>query len=51
MSRNKTTAEKNRLIKHLRQNSAPPAWITVKTNRRVRRNPKQRQWRSQKLKD
>ncbi|MDG6939848.1 MAG: 50S ribosomal protein L39e [Nitrososphaerota archaeon] len=51
MSKNKTSGEKKRLMKALRQNSAPPAWITVRTNRRVRRNPKQRQWRSQKLKD
>lgn len=51
MSRNKTLGEKKRLVKYLKSNSAPPAWITVKTNRKVTRNPKQRAWRTQKLKD
>ena len=51
MSRNKTSGEKKRLMKALKSNAAPPAWITVKTNRRVTRSPKQRFWRTQKIKD
>jgi len=51
MSRNKTLGEKKRLMKHLKSNAAPPAWITVKTNRRITRSPKQRSWRSQKISD
>ncbi len=41
----KSTARKNRLMKKIKQNSAVPAWVIVRTNRKVRRNPKQRQWR------
>lgn len=50
MSSHKTSGEKKRLMKYLKQNSAPPTWVTVKTNRKTSRNPKQRNWRSRKLK-
>jgi large subunit ribosomal protein L39e len=45
MAARKSSAKKNRLLKKLKQNSAVPAWVIVRTNRRVRRNPKQRDWR------
>jgi len=45
MGARKSSAKKNRLIKKVKQNSPVPAWIIIRTNRRVRRNPKQRQWR------
>lgn len=45
MGARKSSARKNRLIKKVKQNSPVPAWIIIRTNRRVRRNPKQRQWR------
>ncbi len=50
MSSHKSSGEKKRLMKHLKQNSAAPTWVVVKTNRKVSRNPKQRKWRTQKLK-
>ena len=50
MSSRKTTGEKNRYVKRLRQNRPPPAWVIVKTKRRVTRSPKQRNWRVTKLK-
>lgn len=45
MGARKSSAKKNRLIKKVKQNSPVPAWIIIRTNRKVRRNPKQRQWR------
>ena len=45
MAARKPTGRKNRLIKRMKQNAATPAWVIVRTNRRVRRNPKQREWR------
>lgn len=45
MAARKHTGKKNRLMKKIRQNAATPTWVIVKTNRRVRRNPKQRDWR------
>jgi len=45
MGARKPSAKKNRLIKKVKQNSPVPAWIIMRTNRKVRRNPKQRQWR------
>jgi large subunit ribosomal protein L39e len=45
MGANKSTPRKIRLMSKLKQREAVPAWIIVKTKRRVRRNPKQRQWR------
>ena len=45
MGARKHTGRKNRLMKKIKQNSPLPAWIIVRTGRRVRRNPKQREWR------
>jgi len=45
MATRKPTGRKNRLIKKIKQNSATPAWIIARTHRKVRRNPKQREWR------
>jgi large subunit ribosomal protein L39e len=45
MASNKTKPRKNRLMKKTKQNSAVPLWVILKTNRRVRRNPQQRNWR------
>jgi len=45
MAAHKSTPKKIRLMKKLKQNSAVPAWIIVRTKRRVRTNPKRRQWR------
>ncbi|MEM2760281.1 MAG: 50S ribosomal protein L39e [Nitrososphaerales archaeon] len=45
MAARKHTGRKNRLLKKVKQNSPIPAWVIVRTNRRVRRNPKQREWR------
>lgn len=46
MAAHKSTPRKTRLIKKIKQNSAVPAWIIVKTKRKVRTNPKKRRWRS-----
>ncbi len=45
MASRKPTGRKNRLMKKVRQNSSVPAWVIVRTHRRVRRNPRQRAWR------
>jgi len=45
MAARKSTPIKNRLMKKIKQNSSVPAWIIVRTKRRVRTNPKKRQWR------
>ncbi|HJW18979.1 MAG TPA: 50S ribosomal protein L39, partial [Candidatus Nitrosotalea sp.] len=44
MAARKSTPRKNRLMKKIKQNSSVPAWIIVRTKRRVRTNPKKRQW-------
>lgn len=41
----KSKAKKKRLAKAERTNSRVPAWVTIKTNRDVVRNPKRRNWR------
>lgn len=38
-------AKKKRLAKLDRQNSRVPAWVILKTDRDVMRNPKRRNWR------
>jgi large subunit ribosomal protein L39e len=46
----KTVGVKKRLGRFLKSNRRPPLWVTLKTNRRVVRSPKQRFWRRNKLK-
>jgi large subunit ribosomal protein L39e len=41
----KSKAKKKRLAKLDRQNSRVPAWVILKTDRNVQRNPKRRHWR------
>jgi large subunit ribosomal protein L39e len=41
----KSKAKKKRLGKLESQNSRVPAWVIVKTDRDVMRNPKRRNWR------
>jgi large subunit ribosomal protein L39e len=41
----KSKAKKKRLAKLENQNSRVPAWVMLKTNRQVTRNPKRRHWR------
>jgi large subunit ribosomal protein L39e len=41
----KSKAKKKRLAKLERQNSRVPAWVMLKTDRQVTRNPKRRNWR------
>lgn len=41
----KSKAKKKRLAKLERQNQRVPAWVMMKTDREVVRNPKQRSWR------
>ncbi|MEA2074721.1 MAG: 50S ribosomal protein L39e [Euryarchaeota archaeon] len=45
-----TVGRKIRLAKANRQNRRVPAWIMVKTSRRVTTHPKRRHWRRSKLK-
>ncbi|WP_136717580.1 50S ribosomal protein L39e [Halorientalis salina] len=42
----KSKAKKKRLAKKDRQNCRVPAWIMMKTDRDVSRNPQRRNWRS-----
>jgi large subunit ribosomal protein L39e len=41
----KSKAKKKRLAKLDAQNSRIPAWVILKTDREVIRNPKRRNWR------
>ena len=41
----KSKAKKKRLAKKDRQNTRVPAWVIMKTDREVTRNPKRRNWR------
>jgi len=41
----KSKAKKKRLAKLEKQNSRVPAWVIVKTDRDMIRNPKRRNWR------
>jgi large subunit ribosomal protein L39e len=41
----KSKAKKQRLAKLDNQNSRVPAWVILKTDRDVQRNPKRRNWR------
>jgi large subunit ribosomal protein L39e len=41
----KSKAKKKRLAKLEDQNSRVPAWVIMKTDRDVQRNPKRRSWR------
>ena len=50
MARVKDTSKKNRLTKATKQSRSVPTWVIVKTNRKVRTNPKRRNWRQRKLK-
>ncbi|MGQ0606693.1 MAG: 50S ribosomal protein L39e [Candidatus Nitrosotenuis sp.] len=45
MATRKHSGRKIRLLKKMKQNSAVPAWIILKTKRQVRSNPKRRAWR------
>ncbi len=46
MGARKPSGRKIRLHKKTKQASPVPAWILLKTRRRVRTNPKRRPWRS-----
>jgi large subunit ribosomal protein L39e len=45
MGAHKSAPRKIRLMKKLKQSSPVPTWIVVRTKRKVRSNPKRRQWR------
>ncbi|HZW84318.1 MAG TPA: 50S ribosomal protein L39e [Nitrososphaerales archaeon] len=49
MAKVKDTSKKNRLAKAGRQGRSVPTWVIVRTNRKVRSNPKRRHWRQRKL--
>ncbi|MEM3399430.1 MAG: 50S ribosomal protein L39e [Candidatus Micrarchaeia archaeon] len=46
----KSAEKKARLGKKLRQNRRVPIFVMAKTNRKVKRNVKARNWRARKLK-
>ena len=50
MARVKDTSKKNRLAKAGKRSRSVPTWVIVRTNRKVRTNPKRRSWRQRKLK-
>jgi large subunit ribosomal protein L39e len=49
MAKVKDTSKKNRLAKAGKQARSVPTWVIVRTNRKVRSNPKRRNWRQRKL--
>jgi large subunit ribosomal protein L39e len=50
MGRVKDKGKKNRLRKAMRRGRSVPTWVIARTNRKVRSNPKNRNWRQRKLK-
>jgi len=50
MAHNKPLARKLRLARALKSNRPVPAWVILRTMRRVTYNPLRRHWRRQKLK-
>ena len=50
MARNKHIARKLRLARALKANRPIPAWVIIRTMRRIRFNPLRRHWRRSKLK-
>jgi large subunit ribosomal protein L39e len=50
MGRVKDKGKKNRLRKATKRTRSVPTWVIVRTNRQVRNNPKNRNWRQRKLK-
>ncbi len=50
MARHKPAAKKRRLIKAGKKSRSVPAWVIVRTMRKVRTNPSRRHWRRNKLK-
>lgn len=50
MARVKDTGKKNRLRKATKRGRSVPTWVIVRTNRHVRSNPKNKNWRQRKLK-
>jgi large subunit ribosomal protein L39e len=46
----KPSGLKKRLVKKTKQNSPVPAWVIIRTKRKVRTNPKRRVWRRKRLK-
>ena len=50
MTSRKPGPRKKRLLKADNSNRRVPAWVMIRTQRRVQRHPKQRSWRRGKLK-
>ncbi|MEM3555691.1 MAG: 50S ribosomal protein L39e [Candidatus Micrarchaeia archaeon] len=50
MGRNKSYKKKIALASALKKNRRVPLFVVAKTNRRVRTNPRSRNWRRKKLK-
>ncbi len=50
MARNKPLARKLRLARALKSRRALPAWVMIRTLRKVRFSPVRRHWRISKLK-
>jgi len=50
VARHKPAAKKRRMIKAGRVNKPVPAWVIVRTLRRVRTNPRRGHWRRNKMK-
>ncbi|NOJ27633.1 MAG: 50S ribosomal protein L39e [Nitrososphaera sp.] len=46
MAARKNTSRKKRLMKKTMQNQPVPAWVIIRTHRKVRTNPKRRLWRA-----
>ena len=50
MARNKILSRKLRYGSEMKSSKSVPTWITIKTKRKVRQSPKQRHWRTSKIK-
>ncbi len=50
MARNKMYPRKKRYAKAMKSNLPVPTWVTIKTGRKVRQHPGERNWRSHTIK-
>lgn len=50
MARNKVLSRKLRYGKEMKTSNSVPTWIMMKTNRKVRSSPGQRNWRTHRIK-
>ena len=49
MAKVKDVSKKNRMMKAGKRSRSVPTWVIVRTNRKIRTNPKNKNWKQRKL--